>query len=135
MAVGDSHWDPGLLRQVRVVQGHSLKNVQVDHVIAPLPQQSRKAPVVLRQVPLTARELPESDPVLPQCLGEHAVLELRGDDVHLQAGQVHTEKDVVQKGVNAAGLPALAKAANRLISLPPHVQPPQMIRNYYYVTI
>lgn len=118
VAVGDSHRDPRPLRQVRVVQGHPLENIQVDHVIASLPQQGRKAPVVLRQVPLAARELPKPDPVLPQRLGEHAVFQLRGDDVHLQAGQVHAEEDVVQKGLNAAGLPALAKAANS-----PHLTP------------
>ena len=118
VAVGDSHRDPRPLRQVRVVQGHPLENIQVDHVIASLPQKGRKAPVVLRQVPLAARELPKPDPVLPQRLGEHAVFQLRGDDVHLQAGQVHAEEDVVQKGLNAAGLPALAKAANS-----PHLTP------------
>ena len=101
MAVGDAHGYALLPGDVDVMQGQSLKQVEVDDVILTLTHQLAKQPGVV-WVAQAAGQLHEADAICLQPGGEHALTHLGGDDVHLQVGPVHVQEHIVQKGLDAA---------------------------------
>ena len=107
VAVGDPDRHARPAGQSEIEEGEALIGVQVDEPVVPLPQQTPEAAVILRSVQ-PAGKLHQTDPGLPKAGGKDAFLQLFGHEVHLQPAPVHVQQHIAEKGLDPAGLPALA---------------------------